>query len=468
MRHGSALLGGIFLHQAEAAPGFTEDEADTVRALASIATIGIQNARLLSEETTRSERATLLRHIGSQVRGTLDIDTVLSTTVEELGRAAQVDRCFIRLGEGHGSTELAPIAHEWDAEGVVALRGDPDVQFPVSALAARSRSTRWSDDVATDAQVVEQMPPGGATDLIAHGVRAVLSTPLEWGDEFMGVVTFHASAPRDWTMNDIELIEGAAREVSIGLHHAQLYNEAMGTVAHLGELDQMRSDFVTMVSHELRSPMTVIAGIADLLLRRRDRLSEDEIDELVGSLGREARRLARLVSEVLNLEAIDRGGMLLKLEDVDLARLAEETVADTGESRRTNLQIEGAIPTMRADPDKLKQVILNLISNAAKFSPDGAQIALRIAADGDMLRVTVTDQGPGIPEPEREKLFQRFSRLSTTKGKTGSGLGLYLSRLIVERHGGTIWAERPEAGAAFSFAIPLAGPPEEPEEEEEL
>jgi signal transduction histidine kinase len=458
--HSGEILGGLFLGKAPGTGSFSEADEDLAISLAHLAAIGIENARLFDAESKRAERSALLGRLASEVRSSLDPGRVLSTTVEELGRAAGVKRCYIRLLTTSGPELLGPIAAEWDAPGVTGLPATPEGWSPVSSLAAATRSTRWSDDTLVDESLEDPFTSADPDALMDLDGRAALSTPLLWGDELFGVVTFHDRLPRHWSDSDIALIEGAAREVSVALHHAHLYNEAVQTADELRDLDQTRSDFVSMVSHEIRSPMTVVAGIADVLRKRRSRLSEEAIEELTETLSREARRLAKLVSEVLDLEAIDRGGMDLELQTVDLGALAKEAIADAGEAARVTLEIDPGDLQLRVDRDKIKQVLLNLISNSAKFAPEGTPITVRLLPEEMTVVIEVEDRGPGIPPEKMEQLFQRFSRLEGTKQKPGSGLGLYLSRLIVERHGGVIWADsEPGSGATFALRLPREAPP---------
>jgi two-component system, OmpR family, phosphate regulon sensor histidine kinase PhoR len=348
------------------------------------------------------------------------------------------------------------VGAEWDAIGTGAVKGDPAQQYPVSSLAAMTRATQWSDDVAHDERLSDPSVPGNAASLLARDVRAVLSTPLLWGDSLLGVITFHSRQVRAWSAADVELIEAAAQEVAGALHQARLYDEALQAAEGLRELDRMRSEFVSVVSHELRSPMTVVAGIADILQKRHDDLPYEARLELLETLGREARRLTRLVSDVLDLESRDRTLDSLRLQPVDIAELARESVSDAGHADRTKLILEAGDATVNVDRDRIKQVILNLLSNAAKFSGDQSGIALTVTPAEGAVEVEVADEGPGIPEDQQHLLFQRFSRLQTSSPRPpGSGIGLYLCKTIVERHGGDIWlASGPGRGATFSFRLP--------------
>lgn len=457
LQHRGRLVGALYLWKGRGADRFTADDEELVQAIGSIAAVGIDNARLFSRESQRAERGALLAEIASKVRCSLDVQSVLAATVEVLGRAARVDRCLITLAEG-SSGELDGSPAQWAAPGVPALQDDPQRHHPVSVLAAETRSTRALEDALADLRLDDSSARDEAARTAA--ARAALSTPLEWGEDLIGVITFHVLRPRQWTEADVALIEAAGREVSIALQHARMYSDAVRTAEKLRELDEMRSNFVSMVSHELRSPMTVVAGIADILAKRRGRLSPEQQEELIDTLGREARRLTRLVSEALDLEAIDKGRLHLQIENVDLNELAHEALADAGHSDRTELVLPQRDAVVPGDRDKLKQVLLNLVSNAAKFSEPDAPITVTVEPEEAAVEVRVRDRGPGIAAEDQERLFQRFSRLRKDGNRQpGSGLGLYLSREIVELHGGNIWLESDQGcGATFSFRLPRKPP----------
>ena len=449
------LVGALFLTKPPSEPPFTREDEELVTALGSLAAVGILNARLFAAETERAERSAVLQRLSSRVRRSLDTAEVLSATVEELGRSAGVQRCFIRLSQSDPH-RLGPVEFEWDEPGTVPLTGDPEKQYPVASLAAVTRITQWSADVATDERLTDPRLNGNPQDLLDLGTRAALAAPLAWGDRLLGVVVFHCSEPRAWSDADIEFIEGAAGEVAVALHHASLYAQALQTADELAKVDELRREFVSMVSHELRSPMTVVAGISDLLQKRGGELEEGDRSEMIDTLGREARRLSRLVTEVLDLEAIDQGGTALQPLELDIAEVAREAIADTVQRERVAVDVEARDTVVVADRDRIKQVMINLLSNAAKFSPVDAPIGITVTEQDQSVQVSVTDRGPGISSDVVDRLFQRFSRLEeTSAGTSGSGLGLYLSKVFVEAHGGEIWVDsEPGRGSTFSFRLP--------------
>jgi signal transduction histidine kinase len=455
LKKGDELVGALYLTKKPDRPSFEEADERFFETMGAIATVGINNARLFSAEKERAERSALMSNISSKVRRSLDMGEVLESTVETLGKSAEVDRCFIHLVHQEGGHDLGDIQSEWDSPGTQSLRDHSHVKFPISTLTMESRATQWTDDVMEDPRMADPELAGDPMDMVSHGTRASLASPLMWGDELLGIVAFHSRIPRKWSEGEIALIEAAAREVSVALNHASRYTEVVEAAERLRHLDEMRSDFVAMVSHELRSPMTVVAGIADILKKRQSALSPQQRDELIDTLGREARRLTRLVSEVLDLEAIDQGGMELQRGQIDLAELAREAVTDAGVAGRTDLSVGRGDAVCAADADRVKQVLLNLISNAAKFSEPDAPISVKVAPEKDGVLIGITDAGPGIPAEDLDKLFIRFSRLEGSIGrKPGSGLGLYLSKSIIDAHKGEIWVES-TVGEGTTFFVKL-------------
>lgn len=453
MVHRDDVVGALYLTKPPGADPFSESDAEILLAMAAMAAVGISNARLFRAESDRAERSQTLSEITSGVRSSLDVDDVLNQTAERVGRAARADRCFIRLMDpsGHG---LGSIGYEWTDEGVDQA-GKHGLQFPVSTLAAVTKKTQNISNVVFDLRLDDGSSPP-RHHLLQAGAHAVLATPLMWDGEVMGVVVCHSMMPREWGESNVALVEAAAREVSVALHHARLYEAAVDTAEQLRELDQLRSDFISMVSHELRSPMTVVGGIAHLLEWRREKLSEAEVAELLQSLGREARRLTRLVSEFLDMEAIERGRFTLYHEEFDILELAVEAMVDAGYAQRTEVSAKSSNGVINADRDRIKQVLLNLLTNAAKFSPEDEKVLIEVDPGLREVRISVTDRGPGIAPEQQKLLFRRFSRLSTTVDRApGSGFGLYLARTIVELHGGRMWVQsKPGEGSKFIFTLP--------------
>jgi len=229
------------------------------------------------------------------------------------------------------------------------------------------------------------------------------------------------------------------------------------------DVEKLKSDFVSTISHELRTPLAAIYGAA-LTLRREDLpLEGDQRTELLGVVAGEAERLARIVNDILWTSRIETGGLHLAIEACDPGELAHAVVQSARvqlpENLDLRLDVSAGLPDVAADPDKVRQVLANLVENAIKFSPDGGTVDVRVEHVSGSVRFAVRDEGLGIPAGERERVFQKFYRLdpNLTRGVGGTGLGLYISRELVDRMGGRIWAASEEgSGSTFFVELPSA------------
>ncbi len=231
----------------------------------------------------------------------------------------------------------------------------------------------------------------------------------------------------------------------------------------LKSLDRLKDDFMSSVTHELRTPLTSIRALAELMVDDPD-MPAAQRAQFTGIIVAETERLSRLVNQVLDMAKIESGHAEWHNADVDLRALAEGAVQTTRELFRergaeVTLQAEPALPLLRADPDRLTQVLLNLLSNAAKFvPPQGGRVTVQLSRTDHALRVEVRDNGPGVPAEQQALIFEKFRQGGdATNRPQGTGLGLPISRQIVEHFGGRMWlASSPGQGACFGFELPLS------------
>jgi two-component system sensor histidine kinase/response regulator len=227
----------------------------------------------------------------------------------------------------------------------------------------------------------------------------------------------------------------------------------------LTRLNEAQRRFVGLISHEFRTPLFGIQGFSELI--RDETLTPDEIRDYASRINSEAKRLVRMITEILDLDRMESGHMTLTLGDVRINEVILSVVdyARPGapQHRFTNL-LDPALPVMTADQDKIVQVMTNLVSNAVKYSPAAGTITITTARDGDTVHVSVKDEGIGIPADALEKVFERFTRVERESlgDIKGTGLGLPIVREIVELHGGRVWAESPAGeGSTFHVELPI-------------
>jgi signal transduction histidine kinase len=231
-------------------------------------------------------------------------------------------------------------------------------------------------------------------------------------------------------------------------------------VDELRRLSALRADFVSLVSHELRSPMAAVIGAARTLQDRWRSLSPHQREAFLALIADETNRLAALVGDVLDTSRIEAGTFSYTFTDVDLGRLVEDTVtsASMGQDEvSVRANVPGAVPPIRGDRERLRQVVTNLIDNAIKYSPAGDEVDVTVRPDDGSVCITVTDRGPGIPADQQRLIFEKFGRAEVPgSSKPGTGLGLFIARSIAEAHGGSLDVRSQAAGgAAFVLTLPL-------------
>lgn len=223
-------------------------------------------------------------------------------------------------------------------------------------------------------------------------------------------------------------------------------------------LDAARSELVSTVSHELRSPLTSVKGFVKTLLAKWDRFTDEQKQQMLATVDADADRVTRLLGELLDVSRIDAGRLPLRRSMIDLAEVAEQVatrVAPSDPHGRLTVELPDELPRFYADDDRLQQVLTNLIENA--LTHGAGRVTVTADLDEEVATVSVADEGPGIDESHLPQLFTKFYR--PTERRTGTGLGLYICRGIVEAHGGTVWAETaPSGGACFRFTLPRGSP----------
>ena len=225
-------------------------------------------------------------------------------------------------------------------------------------------------------------------------------------------------------------------------------------VSYEREVDHLKSSLVSTVSHELRTPLTMIQGFSELLLDRD--LSEERSKEALNQIKNAAERLSRLIEDLLSVSRIESGRLVARLEPVELEPVVAEVIAPYLAHRRIKVGLDG-VSTAMADRDQLVQILTNLVSNAVKYSPAGTDIAISARAEGRTVQVEVTDRGIGMTEEERSRLFEKFFRADRGEVRDvgGTGLGLYITRNLVEMQGGQIWVRSKKGkGSTFVFSLP--------------
>ena len=297
--------------------------------------------------------------------------------------------------------------------------------------------------------------------LLELGLRSELVAPLLLGARAIGMLSVARAQPRAFSDADRELVTLLGRLVATAVQNIRAYEAERRTVEELRRLSALRADFVSLVSHELRSPMASVIGSARTLQARWRELSPDQRQAFLGVISDETSRLATLIGDVLDTSRIEAGTFGYTFEDVDVGALVQETVASAGLGQdEVSLQaaVRDRLPKVRGDTDRLRQVLMNLIENAVKYSPAGEEVRVDAFAGDHSVIVQVVDSGPGISRENQRLIFEKFGRVSGGEAKPGTGLGLFIARSIAEAHGGTLEVRSAaDRGATFTLSLPVAG-----------
>lgn len=255
-------------------------------------------------------------------------------------------------------------------------------------------------------------------------------------------------------------------DVALGAMRLPTGTHVVAVVRDISErrrVEQMKAEFVSTVSHELRTPLTSIAGSLGLLAAGAAGAMPEKAARLISIAHSNSQRLVRLINDILDVEKLEAGKLDLDLQPLDLREIATRSIEGaSGYSAELGVDltlVEGPGAPIRGDADRLMQVVVNLLSNAAKFSPKGGEVRVTVYPEVRIARLSVADRGPGIPEAFRSRIFSKFAQAdsSDTRAKGGTGLGLVIAREIAERHGGRLWFESTEGeGATFHLDLPMA------------
>ena len=411
-----------------------------------------EEAEALRDELGR--RADLLdaaNRCARALSSSLDLDEAFGAFIRELRGLVPFERTAIVLVDGDSATTMA-----------TAGRGASDV-FPPGSSGPIAGSVL--ERVLTDGSLLVR---GHLTDrvypadekLLALGLGSELVTPLLVGARPIGMLSLSRERADAFSDDEIELVALLGRLVATAVQNIRAYEAERRRVEELGRLSQLRADFVSLVSHELRSPMAAVIGAARTLEDRWRMLTAAQRESFLALIGDETSRLAELVGDVLDTSRIEAGTFSYRFEEVDLGRVVDEAVEAAALAQQdvpVVASVRGALPAIRGDRARIRQVLGNLIENAVKYSPEGGEVRVSAAAANGAVRIAVQDAGPGIPRDQQARIFEKFGRVDVPgASKPGTGLGLFIARSIAEAHGGALEVTSGgDPGSTFTLTLPV-------------
>jgi len=430
-----------------------------VTTFADQAVIAIENVRLLNElrESLQQQTATadVLKLIS---RSTFDLKTVLQTLVESAARLCDADQATItRQKDG---VFYRAEAYGFPPEFIEMVRDIP-VKPERGSMNGR---TLLEGKVVHVADVLADPNYTFTEPQRLGGYRTVLGVPMLREGIPVGVLTLTRSEVRPFTEKQIELVSTFADQAAIAIENVRLFDEIQDKNRQLAEASEHKSQFLASMSHELRTPLNAIIGLTEMMVTNAARFGTEKALEPLRRVNAAGTHLLSLINEILDLSKIEAGKLELNPERINLARLIDEVVGTAGQLAEKNhnrlvVEAQENMGVLTADFMRLKQILLNLLSNACKFTKEG-EVALRVrkVADGrEWVELAVADTGIGLTAEQQAKLFQDFTQADslTARRYGGTGLGLALSRKLARMMGGDVTVtSEPGKGSVFTVRLP--------------
>ena len=421
--------------------------------------------RLERERTVSEGRATEAEELRDALGRRVDVLEAANRCARALGSSLVIEEAFgafIREVRGLVAFDrIAVVLVEGDRLEVLATAGEgarkvfpPGSSRPIDGSIFETVS---AGRTVYRRDMLDRLHPE-ETALLELGLRSRLTAPLLVGSTAVGLISFVRREPDAFSAEEVELVSLIGRLAATAVQNIRSYDAERRTVEELRRLSALRADFVSLVSHELRSPMAAVIGAAQTLQQRWRELSPEQRASFLELIADETSRLADLIADVLDTSRIEAGTFTYRFDDLDVGELAEEAVASAAlgqDEVEIRAVVHRPLPDVRGDRVRLRQVFANLIENAVKWSEGGEHVDVEVSTTNGRVVIGVRDRGPGIPREEHGVIFEKFGRAKGGAGRAGTGLGLFIARSIAEAHGGTVEVRSvPGQGATFTLTLP--------------
>jgi len=469
---GATVNGYITLQNLDRENAFAEAEISLLGTLANSMSVALQNARLFNETQQRAAEMATVTKVSNALASQLDLDALIQMVGDLMRELFDANIVFLALLDKEADMINFPYQFGDDVAPIKFGEGLTSriIQNGESALINQDVNAKY-DELGIKRSGKE--------------AASFLGVPIITGKEVIGVISVQSTEQVNrFDEDDMRLLATIASNVGVAIHNAKLFEDTIKAQAqaeearkNAEEANEAKSAFLSTVSHELRTPLTSVIGFAKIIRKRlTDKIfpaikGDDKMEKIKDQIGQnlnvvisEGQRLTTLINDVLDLAKIEAGKMEWHIENVDMSTVIDQALAATAavfDEKKLKLKkkISDNLPTIKGDRDKLIQVLINLLSNAAKFTDKGEVVCSAVLQNDDFI-ISISDTGMGISPEDQPKVFDKFKQVgdTLTDKPKGTGLGLPISREIIEYHGGKIWVESEIGkGSTFSFNLPVAG-----------
>ncbi len=450
------LIGFLAIDSARGKRPFKPSNIIFAQTILDHVTTQIENIKLLDEALSRAQELITLNQIQSNISGVLDISSLATTVYDQVGRL--LDNTIFILAQYESKTNsYTPLFTVYNGQ---AIDMAPRTLSPAEPL---FEFLQKSMPIATNSQSPLLQTEARYLPATAAPPQSALWIPLQQEGQPIGVMSVQSFDAKAYTEQDIQLLRSVATQTSLAMANAQLFETIQANNEKLRQLDHLKNQFLANMSHELRTPLNSIIGFSRVILKGIDGPITTEQEEDLSSIYHNGQHLLTLINEILDMAKIEAGKMSLSIGTVDIvetAKAAGKTI--TGLIQEDKIEfiwdVPNQLPTIEADQVRLRQVFINLLSNAIKYTQTGT-VSLSIRQKLDQVQICVKDTGIGIAQEDYGKIFSAFEQVdnSTTRTAGGTGLGLPITKWIVEMHNGRIWFESElNRGSTFYVSLPLS------------